>query len=358
MPGGVPEPHPAPAGTLPEPPELGAASIRDFARPGAATARPSVGELGERAALARIIARLPAASATLLGPGDDAAVLAAPDGRFVVTTDTMIEGPDFRAAWTAPFDLGWKAAATNLADVAAMGAVPTGLVVAVAVPPETPVATLEGLADGLAAACAALAPGCGVVGGDLASSPVITVAVTAFGDLEGRAPLTRAGARPGDTVAVAGELGLAGRGLALLFEQGVGVDGEADAARGRAVALAHPELVGAQLRPHPPVSAGPIAALAGATAMLDVSDGLLLDAERIALASGVRILLDGATLGAAERLRFALETGEDHALLACFPPGEVPRPFRAIGRVEAGEPAVLVDGQSADATGWDSSASH
>lgn len=338
-------------------PALGAASIADFARPDAPTAHPTVGELGERATLARIIARLPAASATLLGPGDDAAVVAAPDGRFVVTTDTMIEGPDFRAAWTAPFDLGWKAAATNLADVAAMGAVPTGLVVAVAVPPETPAATLEGLADGFAAACAALAPGCGVVGGDLASAPVVMVAVTAFGDLEGRAPVTRGGAQAGDTVAVAGALGLAGHGLALLFADGVDAAGQADAALGRAVAAAHPDLVGAQLRPHPPVDAGSLAALAGATAMLDVSDGLLLDAERIALASGVRFLLDGSALGEGEARRFALTTGEDHALLACFPPGELPAPFRAIGRVDAGEPAVLVDGEPIAAAGWDSSAS-
>ena len=87
--------------------------------------------------------------ATLVGPGDDAAVLAAPDGRYVVTTDMMVHGPDFRLAWSTPYDLGWKAAATNLSDVAAMGAVPTALVVAIAAPADTPVAELEAIADGL-----------------------------------------------------------------------------------------------------------------------------------------------------------------------------------------------------------------
>ena len=119
---------------------------------------PTVGELGELAVLERVTARLPSGS-PLVGPGDDCAVVAAPDGRFVVTTDMMVHGPDFRWAWSSPEDVGWKAAATNLSDVAAMGAVPTGLVVAIAVPQDTPVAVLEGIADGFRLAVDALAPG-------------------------------------------------------------------------------------------------------------------------------------------------------------------------------------------------------
>ena len=107
------------------------------------TGEDTLGGIGEAAALARIFPRLPAAAAALVGPGDDAAVILAPDGRFVVTTDMMIHGPDFRLAWSSPHDLGWKAAASNLADVAAMGATPTGLVVALAAPASTPVAFLE-----------------------------------------------------------------------------------------------------------------------------------------------------------------------------------------------------------------------
>jgi len=133
----------------------------------------------------------------------------------------MIHGPDFRLAWSTPFDLGWKAAASNLSDIAAMGAVPTALVVAIAAPPDSAIALLEGIADGLREACAVMAPGCGVVGGDLSVSETLTIAVTAFGDLEGRAPVTRSGAKVGDIVAVAGDLGVAAAGLRMLFEHGV-----------------------------------------------------------------------------------------------------------------------------------------
>lgn len=293
--------------------------------------------VGELAALARIFPRLPASSSTILGPGDDAAVIAAPDGTFVVTTDMMIHGPDFRLAWSTPFDLGWKAAASNLSDVAAMGAVPTALVVALAVPPETAVSLLEGIADGLREACVALAPGCGVVGGDLSVSETITIAVTAFGDLEGRAAVTRAGAKVGDVVAVAGDLGLAATGLAQLFAHGVT---DATALRGAPA-------IEAQLAPRPPISLGRAAALAGATSMIDLSDGLALDAGRVARASGVAIDLDSAAVGS----RQALDGGEDHALLATFT-AEVPDGFRVIGVVAAGA-GVLVDGQLYSPGGWD-----
>ena len=310
----------------------------------------TLGELGESAVLARIFPRLPDSTATVLGPGDDAAVLRAPDGRFVVTTDTMIHGPDFRLAWSTPHDLGWKAAATNLADVAAMGAVPTALVIAVAAPPDTDVAVLEGLADGLRDACEALAPGCGVVGGDLSSSATFTLAVTAFGDLEGRDPVTRSGARPGDVLAVSGPLDLAARGLELLFTRAVDATGAPDAARAVALRAEFPAELEAQLAPSPPLSDGPAAALAGATAMLDVSDGLAIDARRLATASGVRLdILFAALEGPA-----SLEGGEAHALLATFPAEAVlPRGFRVIGRVEAGE-GVRVDGVPYDERGgWD-----
>ena len=133
----------------------------------------------------------------LVGPGDDAAVLAAPDGRVVATTDTLVHGPDFRLAWSSGFDLGWKAAAVNLADIAAMGARPTALLVALAMPNDTRLSFVEQLADGLRAACDALAPGCAVEGGDLTVSDTLTIAVTALGSLDGRAPVLRCGARAG-----------------------------------------------------------------------------------------------------------------------------------------------------------------
>src|SRR5680860_1389504 len=212
------------------------------------TTTDTLAELTEGEVLARIFPRLPASTATLVGPGDDAAVLAAPDGRYVVTTDMMIHGPDFRLAWSTPHELGWKAAATNLSDIAAMGARPTALVVAIAAPPDTPITVIEGIADGLRACCEALAPGCGVVGGDLSASDALTLAVTAFGDLEGRDPVKRSGARVGDVVALAGRLGDAGIGLELLFRLGVDSAGVPDALRAASLKAQYPDEIAAQVR--------------------------------------------------------------------------------------------------------------
>jgi thiamine-monophosphate kinase len=312
----------------------------------------TLASLSEGDVLSRIFPRLPAAAAQLLGPGDDAAVVAAPDGRCVVTTDMMIHGPDFRLAWSTPHDLGWKAAATNLSDVAAMGAVPTALVVAIAAPPHTPIETIEGIADGLRDCCAELAPGCGVVGGDLSASDTLTLAVTAFGDLQGLAPVLRSGAKPGDVIAAAGVLGDAGRGLALLFRDAVTSDGTPDAGLAGIVRAAHPGLVAAQLAPSPPISLGAAAARAGATAMLDVSDGLANDAGRLARASGVAVDFDSSELG--DHPDAVLHGGEDHALLATFPRGvSLPEGFGRLGVIREGVGEVLVDGQPHDQRGWD-----
>ncbi|MET0590206.1 MAG: AIR synthase related protein, partial [Naasia sp.] len=272
------------------------------------------------------------------------------------------------------------AAATNLADIAAMGARPTALVVALAAPLSTPLTVLEGIADGLREGCAALAPGSGVVGGDLSASDTLTLALTVFGDLDGRDPVTRSGARVGDTLAVAGDLGRAGAGLALLFRDGVDADRTPDSGRAGRLRAAFPELLEAQLRPRPPIRAGVPASLGGATAMLDVSDGLLLDARRIAEASGVTLDISSAALepdtallarpalgfDADRRMRLVLAGGEDHALLATFPPGPLPEGFRPLGRVRpAAQPGaaagaavavsgVTLDGDPVDGrTGWD-----
>ncbi|CAH0181757.1 MULTISPECIES: thiamine-phosphate kinase [unclassified Microbacterium] len=312
---------------------------------------PRLGDVSEGTVLRAILARTAPASHAILGPGDDAAVLATPSGSVVATTDTLVHGPDFRLAWSSGYDLGWKSAAVNLADIAAMGARPTGLLVALAVPRDMRLSFVEQLADGFRAACEALAPGCSVIGGDLTVSDVLTIAVTALGDLEGRSAVTRAGARPGDVVAVAGELGLAARGLAVLF--GRFRDGDTpipvDAAR---LADGERAAVDAQLRPAPPIGLGGVAAMAGATAMMDISDGLALDAGRMASASAVTIDLSRVTLGSDPQR--ALTGGEDHALLATFPPDVLPPGFRVIGDVrERAEDGVLCDGQPVDAAGWD-----
>ena len=338
----------------------------------ARSAADTLGSVGELAALARIIPLLPESESTVLGPGDDAAVLATPDRRVVITTDMMIHGPDFRTAWSTMHDLGFKAAATNLSDVAAMGARPTALVVALAAPAETPVADLEEFADGMRDACEALAPGCGVIGGDLSVSSVLTIAVTAFGDLDDREPVTRAGARPGDWVAVSGPLGLAAEGLSLLFERGVDATGAPDAAAAARLRAEHPVPIAGQLTPHPPIAVGVAAALGGASAMIDLSDGLALDARRVARASVVNLDLSSELirevalahgLDPAAPLSIALTGGEDHSLLATFPPDvappldALPGGFRVIGRVVESDrhgPAVLIDGRPFDERGgWD-----
>lgn len=312
---------------------------------------PRLEDISEGTVLRAILARTGTATHTVLGPGDDAAVIAAPSGSVVATTDTLVHGPDFRLAWSSGYDLGWKSAAVNLADIAAMGARPTALLVALAVPRDLRLSFVEQLADGFRAACEALAPGCAVVGGDLTVSDLLMIAVTALGDLEGRVAVTRAGARPGDVVAVAGELGLSAHGLAVLFNRFR--DGDAPVPVNTAVLEAgERSALSAQLRPAPPIGLGPIASVAGATAMMDVSDGLVLDAGRLAEASEVTLDFTRMALGAnPER---ALAGGEDHALLATFPPDVLPPGFRAIGTVrERGAAGVLCDGEPVDAAGWD-----
>ncbi|KAA9110793.1 thiamine-phosphate kinase [Microbacterium rhizomatis] len=319
---------------------------------------PTVGELSEGTILRRILDRV-GPSAAVVGPGDDAAVLAVPDGRVVATTDTLVHGPDFRLAWSSAFDIGWKAAAVNLADVAAMGARPTALLVALAMPDDTRISFVAGLADGLRAACDELAPGCVVEGGDLTVSDTLTVAVTALGVLDGREPVLRSGAHPGDVVAIAGEMGVAARGLELLFTRFADSDGTPNALTSEAFAERLVETgdataVTRQLRPRPPIGMGPLASERGATAMMDVSDGLALDATRMADASGVTIDIDVRCLGP-DAAR-ALSGGEDHALLATFPAGgELPEGFTRIGSVHDRTHApLLVDGDPFQGRGgWD-----
>jgi len=322
---------------------------------------PTIASVGEEQAIHAFTARLPESGERVLGPGDDAAVLAVPDGRVVVTSDSLVEGPDFRTYWSTPYDLGWKLAAVNLADVAAMGGRPTALIVALALPRSTPISALELLADGLADACDRLAPGCGIEGGDLAESPTITVVATALGSLDRRAPVTRAGARAGDIVALslgAGQsLGDAARGLMTL----AGWPAEELPEEG----FPSGTFIDAQLRPVPPVEDGVAAVYGGATSMIDVSDGLARDASRIARASRVTIDLDSASLlaigavagrapvgGVAELLSAA----EDHGLLATFPfDAALPGGFRLVGTVrDLGISPVLVDGEPLAAMGgWD-----
>jgi thiamine-monophosphate kinase len=305
--------------------------------------------LGEFAVIDRLVAGRQQPDTVALGPGDDAAIVVAGDGKTVVSTDMLVEGQHFRLDWSTPLDVGRKAIAQNAADIEAMGAQATAFVVAFGAPPDTATAQALELADGMWHEARLL--GAGIVGGDLVSAPQWVISVTVLGDLGGREPVRRSGARPGDTVAVSGELGRSAAGYALLLN-GVATF---EALRRR------------HLVPEPPYGQGRVAADAGATSMTDVSDGLVADLGHIARASGVGIdlsrdafgadhdaLASAATALVMDPWVWVLAGGEDHALVATFP-GPPPAGWRVIGQVLDGAPRVLIDGERWHGdSGWQS----
>lgn len=310
----------------------------------------TVGSLGEFGLIRALAARMPAGSLTSVGIGDDSAVVGTPSGSVVAAVDLVLEGRHFLRSVSSGHDVGVKAAARSLADIAAMGAVPTALLVAFAAPASLPASWALDLAAGLAAE--AERAGAGIIGGDTASAESVLVSVTALGDLGGVAPVRRSGAREGDLVAVCGTLGHSAAGYALLSAPGSAADAP-HADPGLA------GLVAAHLRPAPPYDAGPEAARLGATSMIDISDGLLSDLGHVASASDVTIDVSSAALvppedhplwraalasrtdsGDSPRatlLRWVLTGGEDHSLAATFPPAVVlPPRWHVIGAVRAG----------------------
>lgn len=300
-----------------------------------------LGEFGLTDALAEL---LPQADAVLLGPGDDAAVVAFPDGPVVVSTDLHVDTRHFRRDWATALDIGHRVAAANLSDINAMGGRAVALTVGLAAPGDLPVDWALDLARGIAEECSLV--GASVVGGDLTSADQLLVSVTAMGTVDGP-PVRRSGARPGDVVALAGRQGWAAGGLAVLT-------------RGFRSPRA---LVEAYRRPEPPYPAGAEALALGATSLIDVSDGLLADLGHVARASGVAVDVEagrldvpeplravGAALGA-DPLRFVLTGGDDHPLLATFPRAtELAEGWRVIGQVAEGE-GVTVDGSVFDGPG-------
>ncbi|MGH3458368.1 thiamine-phosphate kinase [Aeromicrobium sp.] len=300
----------------------------------------TVGEVGEFALIDLVRERAGSNRQTLIGPGDDAAQVQTRDGTFFVSSDLLIEGRHFRRDWSSAVEVGRKAAAANLSDINAMGGVATALTVALGLPAQLPASWVLDLAEGFEAECKLV--GAHVVGGDVTAADQVVIAVTAMGDAAH--PVRRDGAAPGDVVAFAGVLGLAGAGFAAL-------------SRGfRSPKTA----VDAHRTPHPPYAAGPQAADAGATSMIDVSDGLLADVGHVARASAVVIDLEtdafripeavGTVADAlgTDPIRFMLTGGDDYALVATFSPATaVPDGWTTIGSVrdvQSGEePGVLVD---------------
>jgi thiamine-monophosphate kinase len=298
----------------------------------------TLARLGEFAVIDRLVRGREQPAAVVLGPGDDAAVVSARDGNTVVSTDMLVAGRHFRLDWSSAHDVGRKAIAQNAADIEAMGARTIAFVVAFGAPGDTAAAEALQLGDGMWDEARRL--GAGIVGGDLVSAPQWVISVTALGDLDGRAPVRRGGASAGDTLAVTGDLGRSAAGYAL-WNNNIH---DFETLRRR------------HLVPEPPYGQGRVAADAGASAMTDVSDGLVADLGHVAQASGVGIdvstaalrpdhdaLADAALAAGADAWAWVLGGGEDHALVATFaapPPGG----WRVIGTVVDGPPRVLVDG--------------
>jgi thiamine-monophosphate kinase len=265
-----------------------------------------LGPGGEFDRLRAVFARL---GRSVSGIGDDAAIVAVDGVMLALSCDLAVEGRHFRRAWLTAEEIGWRACASALSDLAAMAAQPLGVLAAVGVPEGSEGAFLEELMEGVARAAAF--SGAVVWGGDLVQAPVVTVDVTVVGRAE--RPVRRRGARPGDRVWVTGSLG-APAGAIAAWESG---------------SLPHPALRTRFAKPVPRVAEALWLRDQGATAMLDVSDGLVGDAGHLAAASGVAVTIEaervpvhGAVAGATEeRIERAVRGGEEYELLVALPPG-------------------------------------
>jgi thiamine-monophosphate kinase len=286
---------------------------------------------GEFDLIAAITERLPPSGERVrVGSGDDAAVVEPTGGAAAVTVDAIIEGVHFTLPEFPPDAVGRKALAAALSDLAAMGAAPGEAYVVLGAPADADDETLLAIADGIAAVAGR--ERVSVAGGDLVAAPEVLLAVTAVGYEEGAPLVTRAGARVGDAVAVTGELGGAAAALELL----------SGAARAQGVAPEKQDLLLArQLDPRPRLAAGRALAAGGATAMIDLSDGLGADAGHLAAAGGRRIEIELDRLPLAEgvaevarrggAMELAAVGGEDYELLVTLPPERVGEARAAVG---------------------------
>ena len=269
-----------------------------------------------------------------VGPGDDAAVLPPSPGP-VVTVDTSLEGIHFPADWEDPAGIAHRAIAVSLSDLGAMGATPGQVLIALGVPTGREPGFWFSLADGVVEAAAEF--GVELAGGDVVRSPALFLSVTAIGSLpEGQGPVTRDGARPGDLVGVTGSLGGARAGLALRGHPGS--NGPADTEMLPTQRAAISQLIDRYLRPVPRLEEGVAFGREEASAMIDLSDGLLADLAHIARESGVGIELDpdsipvdpdirevGEVAGVVDPLVDALIGGDDYELVLTFSPDRLDR---------------------------------
>lgn len=325
------------------------------------------GELGFIERLRETYAGLPDAS-LVVSIGDDAALLNPIVEKIVVTTDMLLEGIHFRREWSDPYSIGWKAAAANLSDIAAMGAEPTMAFVSLALSEEEPVENLDRLYDGFSDCLNRY--GARLAGGDTNASPSgLILAVTQMGKVAAEEALLRSGARIGDVLIVTGTLGNSAAGLAVLEQHGY--------PKGDKLA---PMAVAAHRRPQPRIFAGRAAAATRKVrAAMDISDGLVGDLRKLCAASGVGARIDSAKLPISDDLRsaaelldkepidFALDGGEDYELLLSVGPADAESVLSAISAtgvaatavgevLKAGIHVVAPDGTTEldiESRGWD-----
>jgi thiamine-monophosphate kinase len=330
--------------------------------------------MGEFELLAKVRERLPPAGPRVrLGSGDDAAVTT-PGGATATSVDALVDGVHFRRERSSLAQIGRKALATALSDLAAMGAEAGEAYLALGVPADLDEAGCLELLDGVAAM--ATETGTSLAGGDVTRAPALSLAVTVVGHAEHEDDfVTRSGAQPGDALVVTGELGGAAAGLLLLDQHG---EARSHLEPDSGSNCERAGLVGRQLEPWPRLAAGRVLAASGATAMIDVSDGLASDARHLAASSGVGLRIDAGALplapGLAEvaraagvdPLELAVSGGEDYELLAALPAdrlGEAAEAVAAqgetqlteIGKVVAGEDVEirLPDGRLSRSRGFD-----
>ena len=257
--------------------------------------RLTISSLGEHALIQRITARLAMPPWVVVGPGDDAAVIAPERGALeVLTTDAQVDGVHFDRRFVPPHAIGHRALAVNLSDLAAMGARPRAFLVSLALPADTAVDEIDQLMDGMLALAAA--HHATLIGGNITRTPgPLTVDVTALGSVRPRRVLTRAGARPGDEVYVTGTLGEGAVGLWMLQQP---AEGGPDGPPLQAQSVAR------YLSPQPRVRAGTLlGANRAAASCMDLSDGLADGVRQIAEASGVGMTIDAGSLPIGDEVR-------------------------------------------------------
>lgn len=338
-----------------------------------------VRDFSEDELLGLIRPHLPRAEGIEVPSGDDCAVIGLTAGNVAISTDMLVEGSHYLPEWSTGYDVGWRAAMQNAADAAAMGARPVSFVAALSVPGDRDVEWLVEFARGMGEAARRV--GAGVDGGDLTRGPA-TAGVTVVGDLSGRPPILRSGANPGDRLIYCGVLGWSAAGLHLLESEAVKADcasvfpgdAETSPAPNGGVPTGPDDVVAVYKRPNPPVALALAACAAGRIgALMDVSDGLVRDAWRMAEASNVGIDIDPAAIkcdvdglvrvGVRRELAegMVLGGGEDHGFLATTS-NSVPEGWRQIGFVHELDPGdereaggfVTYGGRNIPkVTGWD-----